>query len=155
MRSDQVSQQVALPPQGYWEAPQKYEFSDLTPVLMGQNLWEWGFIDKTYPVFPHYVCVLWVSFTAHPKHSASGTYGHQTDNKQSSATPAGCPPVYFSSDTICLETQRRKPQVEDSVPEHTPFRCLSPAWAAQGTHDFWPTWLQIRGSYGLPWWLRW
>ena len=40
-----------------------------------------------------FVGVLWVSFTAHPKHSASGTSGHQTDNKQSSATPAGHPPV--------------------------------------------------------------
>ena len=141
VRPEQVSQQVAHPPQGYWETYQKHKFSDLTPVLMDQNLWEWGFIDKTHPVFPYCVCVLVSPLLLTRNAPLLALLVTKVTTRILCNTS-------WASSRHSVGGHRFRTQSQNTVRAH--FRCLSPVGASRGTPNFCPIWLQIRGSCGLP-----
>lgn len=74
---------------------------------IGKNL-DFFFLCGENPVLSCCVSVLHFSFPSHTDHFTSDSFCHQMcgsflHNKQFSVTPAGCPAIKLSSDTICLE----------------------------------------------------
>lgn len=88
----------------------------------------------------------------HTEHFTSDTCGYQTCEcfppSDNSATPAGCPTVYFCFEAVCLE-MTSDPAGEGLSPMR--WFCHSQVPVTSGrpqvTHCFYTTWLQIRGSH--------